>query len=196
MYDSRQIANEFIRMGVERKQPFTHLQIQKLVYFAHAWMLGVYGKPLIKNVFKAWTWGPVERVLYDTLVERPRSAPVRTLIQVDETVSLGKEEREVVEEVCALYGSYDGRTLSKLSHEPGTPWHKTEHNAVITDESLRDYYSALDQDDIQEALMDGAPPIWSQSAQVGSAVAMGLRELEAGQSHRMTLAQLQDGASA
>ena len=45
MHDARNVANEFIRRASESGDQFTHLQVQKLVYYAHAWMLGLYGRP-------------------------------------------------------------------------------------------------------------------------------------------------------
>ena len=42
------IANFFITLGVERECPPTQMKLQKLVYFAHGWHLGLYDQPLIE----------------------------------------------------------------------------------------------------------------------------------------------------
>ena len=63
-HDARQVANEFLSLAEETNIPLTPLQVQKLVYFAHAWQLGLYGKPLIDTEFEAWRYGPVVPVVY------------------------------------------------------------------------------------------------------------------------------------
>ena len=35
------------------------MQVLKLVYYCHAWMLGLYGRPLIRQPIEAWRYGPV-----------------------------------------------------------------------------------------------------------------------------------------
>ena len=44
----------------------TNLKLQKVLYFAHMYHLGMEGleNPLINEEFEAWVWGPVEPELY------------------------------------------------------------------------------------------------------------------------------------
>ena len=56
-----EIADEFIRRSGNTK---TNMQIQKMVYIAHGYMLGAYGRPLISENVEAWKWGPVIPSLY------------------------------------------------------------------------------------------------------------------------------------
>ena len=56
-HDARDIANEIIRRGEDQGWLFTHLQVQKLVYYCHAWMLGVHGRPLATQEVTAWRYG-------------------------------------------------------------------------------------------------------------------------------------------
>ena len=42
----------------------THKKLQKLCYFAQAWYLANYGRPLVANRFEAWVHGPVSPDLY------------------------------------------------------------------------------------------------------------------------------------
>ena len=37
----------------------------KVLYFAHAWYMAKFDKPLIAQPFEAWKLGPVNRVVYD-----------------------------------------------------------------------------------------------------------------------------------
>src|ERR1700736_6544090 len=63
-YDARAVANYFLQRANAEGIPITPMAIQKLVYFAHGWMLAVYGRPLINQRIEAWEYGPVIRDLY------------------------------------------------------------------------------------------------------------------------------------
>src|SRR5437870_2146380 len=43
MHDSRTVANHFLRLAREKGDFLTPMQVLKLVYIAHGWMLGLYG---------------------------------------------------------------------------------------------------------------------------------------------------------
>ncbi|MFM9718924.1 Panacea domain-containing protein, partial [Streptomyces galilaeus] len=45
------------------------MTLLKVLYFAHAWHLAKYGKPLVAQPFEAWRHGPVNRVVYDQYKE-------------------------------------------------------------------------------------------------------------------------------
>ena len=72
-HDARSVANEIIRHAHDDGKSVTHLQVQKLVYYCHAWMLGLYGEPLLKQPVEAWEYGPVIRAIYDSLRQYPSS---------------------------------------------------------------------------------------------------------------------------
>lgn len=46
------IANEFIDLAAEREEQLTPMKLQKLVYYAHGWWLGLTSQPL------AWRGNP------------------------------------------------------------------------------------------------------------------------------------------
>ncbi len=45
-------------------EPFTHLKLQKMLYFAQAAHLALYDKPLFRDQIKAWALGPVVPTVY------------------------------------------------------------------------------------------------------------------------------------
>ena len=47
-YKPRLIANAFLLKASSYRRSLSHLQLQKLVYFAHAWHLAIHKEPLIK----------------------------------------------------------------------------------------------------------------------------------------------------
>src|SRR5713226_3390078 len=80
---SRVVANELIRLASEDGKSLTPLQIIKLTYIAHGWMLGLYQRPLVVDQIEAWKYGPVIPDLYHAMkdygsgyVTRPLSGGV------------------------------------------------------------------------------------------------------------------------
>lgn len=64
-YDSRTIANHFIALAEIEGRTITPMTIQKLVYLAHGWSLGLFDEPLIDDTVEAWEYGPVIPSLYN-----------------------------------------------------------------------------------------------------------------------------------
>ena len=84
-HSARAVAIEFIRQGVDAGNP---LQIMKLVYLAHGWMLALYADPLVEDTFEAWRYGPVVDALYQAMkgyradpVTQPIPLPPRALVE-------------------------------------------------------------------------------------------------------------------
>ena len=64
-YRACAIANYFLERA--EREPITQMKVQKLVYFAHGWHLGITQKPLINEQVEAWPYGPVIPSLYQDL---------------------------------------------------------------------------------------------------------------------------------
>ncbi len=65
MYDARNVANQLIDRSIRDGNSLTPLQIIKLVYFCHSWMLGFHGVPLVTQRVEAWKkWSRICRYLY------------------------------------------------------------------------------------------------------------------------------------
>ena len=126
-HSARLVANEFIRRACESGQPLTPLQIMKLVYYAHAWMLALCDRPLVKEEFKAWAYGPVIPDLYHAM-KRYRAEPVSTPLAVPARTSrsrrgsAGFDEQEIgmIDATYHGYGKMHGLTLMQMSHD--RPW--------------------------------------------------------------------------
>jgi uncharacterized phage-associated protein len=132
LYDGRAIANFVLdhadRLGLQ----VTNLSLQKLVYFCHVWSLIELDRPLIRQKFEAWEYGPVLQYLYREfrvfggapINARARGLDVKTgktdVIPYDLDDSTISLLRRVVE----FYGRLGPRTLVELTHAPGGPWDK------------------------------------------------------------------------
>ncbi|KAA6205853.1 MAG: DUF4065 domain-containing protein [Candidatus Tokpelaia sp.] len=142
MHGSEKIADQFLNLAREQKTTLTPMQLLKLVYLAHGWMLGLYGRPLIKDGIQAWQYGPVIPTLYDK-IKHFRSNPVEGRLS-NENFALDESEKSIVKQVYDIYGSLTGPQLSRLTHAPGTPWSNTYcpgiFGSVISNDLIADYF--------------------------------------------------------
>lgn len=131
-YDARQVANFLLDASVKDRRPITHLGLQKVLYFAHAWHLAKYSTPLVAQKFEAWKYGPVVRVIFDQL-KIFKSQPILYKLQIVEpqsgefreaTYSFGEELSRFLQDIYEYYGKIDPRKLIDLTHEPDGPWEK------------------------------------------------------------------------
>lgn len=108
------------------KESMTHKKLQKLCYFAQAWYLANYGKPLFSNRFEAWVHGPVSPDLYS----RYRDWGWECISQ--ETVPIAfvnNTTSEFLDLVYDVYGNYTADELEKITHSE-EPWNRARvgHN--------------------------------------------------------------------
>ena len=122
MHSSLVIAEYLRRKGDGVDAPLTPMQLIKLVYLCHGWMLGLHGRRLINEDVEAWRYGPVIGALYDE-VKHFRGRPVeRPLADPTAVDKIEAEEKNIIDQVFNIYGKYTGIDLSKLTHASGTPW--------------------------------------------------------------------------
>lgn len=171
-YPASSIANEILKRTRNHNiDDVTPMKLQKLVYFAHGWWLGVTGKPLIAEQVEAWQYGPVVPSLYEATKEfgnQPIPAPLLDYVvednnvveitqQVENTETVDDPDEDAVvsllEWVIKEYGDKSGIALSNLSHIKGGPWDITVNNHLgsgqmlpkstdISAELIRNYFQA------------------------------------------------------
>ena len=124
------------------------MQLLKLVYLCHGWMLGLYGRPLSKEPAEAWTYGPVMPSVYrdfkvyrgDPITDIPNRPPL----------GLSVQEESVIKQIWKAYSKYTGVQLSALTHQEGTPWQVTKkyhgESAPISNALIELHYRGLLQD--------------------------------------------------
>lgn len=152
------IANGFYGLAIQSNSPgFTHMKIQKLVYIAHGWNLGITGDPLIDESVLAWRYGPVVQSVWDQYKEFGRSPidrPARSLRYggSPEEPQVNAEDKWTVAMISRMwdvYGGLNAMQLSSMTHRPGSPWHtvaqefdfELSFGVVIPDETIREYYA-------------------------------------------------------
>ena len=64
MTSAREVAAFFIALAQQRGLEVNNLKLQKLLYYAQAWHLGLFGDALFPEKFQAWSTGPVIPEVY------------------------------------------------------------------------------------------------------------------------------------
>lgn len=134
-YSAMEIADYILLKYKEHN--ITPLKLQKLLFYVKAWSI-VAGKPLIKEDFQAWKFGPVCTEVYHKFKENkdhnilfPKTNPY-----------IEEESKELIDFILKNYINYSGGQLSELTHSED-PWIKTNANCIIKEELIKDYYSKL-----------------------------------------------------
>lgn len=159
-YLAAAVANEFFDRAGQSGRRLTQIDIQKLVYFAHGWHLGLKGEPLIVETVEAWQYGPVVRSLYHHF-RRFGSKPVTEKAvesmnlfgRVADTaprmsggaVDGDQYARSLVGAVWQKYGSLPPFKLVELTHASGSPWAlaRSEGKLFISNESIETYFKGF-----------------------------------------------------
>ncbi len=138
------VANFFIEKSLEYNTPLTHLQIQKMIFFAHAVYFKKYHKPLIVDPVFAWKYGPVIQNLYFQLKDYGES-PITKKITIPaiapygdglilKTPEVNPKNTELIDFLMRAYntlGKMTGGQLCALSHAKGGAWYKTLEDLKI-----------------------------------------------------------------
>ena len=148
-HDARYIANALISRGIDAAKPRDPLQVIKMTYLCHAWMLGLHHRPMSKQPVEAWRYGPVIPVVYHG-VKRYGRKPIRSPIQSPflqgSTAAFGPKEEDVIEQVFDVYARFSGIDLSMMTHAQGSPWYEVWYregkNAVIPNSLIEKHFAA------------------------------------------------------
>ncbi|HHT7640398.1 Panacea domain-containing protein [Pasteurella multocida] len=143
-YKSLAVANYFLECASKNDDTLTPMQLIKLVYIAHGWMLGKYGKALLIEPVEAWQYGPVIPSIYKS-VRSFRSSPVEFIdgYSSHAKILFTEEEKEIMNIVYDKYAKYDGIVLSNATHQPQSPWSQVPVNypaLQISDDLIENFY--------------------------------------------------------
>ena len=148
-HDARAVANVLIDRANEMGRPLTTMQIIKLVYICHGWMLGLYQRPLIHQPVEAWRYGPVISKLYHSL-KRFGGGHVTERIPAEDS-QFDDLEDDLIRQVVEKYSHLSGISLSSMTHAHGTPWHKVWNmeipasvvgqNPLIPNDLIEEHYA-------------------------------------------------------
>lgn len=142
-----QVANKILSLGKDKGLSFTQMQLLKLVYIAHGWMLGAYDEPLINNQIQAWKYGPVIPDLYSKIKIFGSSEITIPSLTNGQDDAFTEEEIDTLEFVLEVYGDHSAARLSQITHMPNTPWSAVYNEngwaEEIPDSLIRNHYKEL-----------------------------------------------------
>jgi uncharacterized phage-associated protein len=145
-HDSKAVANVFYKLARKDGGWLTNMQVQKLVYIAHGYHLGVLAEPLFRETVYAWQFGPVIPALYDALKIYGADKVKKRLETATRPIKSDSPEWKVIEVVWAGYGGFTGAELSAMTHKEGSPWAQVwqpGRKLPIPNATIEAYYRAL-----------------------------------------------------
>jgi uncharacterized phage-associated protein len=143
-HTAERVAEYFLWLS--REDPITPMQLLKMVYISHGWMLGLHSRPLFAEQVEAWQYGPVVASVYHRY--KKFGSKFITDYPQHEPIEFDSRERKVMEQVWNAYHAYTGVQLSALTHQKGSPWdltRRTIHGSlgVISNDLIEDHYRRL-----------------------------------------------------
>lgn len=139
------VANFFVTYSGYTKTP---LQVQKLTYISHGYMLGIHDIPLVHDTVEAWEHGPVFPEVHHTY--KGYGSGVIGRVSHEPKPFVDQRQRDILTNVFEYYGRFCGYFLSDITHDNSvetTPWrqcyvHGAKHTPI--DNSItKKYYKAL-----------------------------------------------------
>lgn len=155
-YDGRAVANFILDFCEDKKRPVTNLALQKIIYFCHVWTLIELHRPLVKQKFEAWPFGPVLQHLYRDFKDFDGRPIDRRALRLDKATgkpvvaqyAFDDEMTSLLSRVIDFYSQMRAGDLVEISHIVGGPWDKIwNHSAsvnpgmIIGDDLISEFYS-------------------------------------------------------
>lgn len=155
-YDGRAIANFVLDTCKASGRDITNLSLQKIVYFCHVWSLVKLNKPLVKQKFEAWQFGPVLQYLYRDFKDFERNPITSRAQRLDPSTGklevvlydFDEDTTQFLKKVIDTYSSIGAGNLVQISHAHGSPWYeawnygdKINPGMIIENDAIYKYYS-------------------------------------------------------
>lgn len=99
-------------------EEITNLKIQKLIYYAQGWFLGIHGEPLFSDELEAWRHGPVQPEVY----QRFKDFKFNPITEEPDCPAFSEKRiRKILDYIIDRYGCYSPFELKKMTHKE-QPW--------------------------------------------------------------------------
>ena len=136
-------AEQLLHVAHEHRKVLTPMQVLKLVYIGHGWMLGLHQRPLFDENVEVWKYGPVVPGVYRKYKEF-RGSPIKSAGK-DHKEDMEGLKKDVIGQVFNKYATYTGIELSELTHQKGSPWDTARKAGwdIIPNDLIQTYYRDL-----------------------------------------------------
>ena len=116
----------------------TNLKMQKLLYYAQAWYLVNFSKPLFQDPIKAWKFGPIVETAYYHF-KRFGLSPIICNDAEKIIPKIHANIRDYLDEYYKIYIQYSASDLTQMSHNEA-PWRETPQSKEIPLDLIADFY--------------------------------------------------------
>lgn len=142
VYSSITIGQSFIEKARADGRNFTPMQLLKLAYIAHGWMLGINATLLIGEFAEVWPYGPVYPLLYHRIKGYRNNGITADITAGADVVKLLSNREDIVKRTYDVYKDYSGPQLSSMTHEVGSPWYESKKQGLlyIPNEYIQSHY--------------------------------------------------------
>lgn len=125
-------------------EELTQMKAMKLLYYLQAATLSITGHRLFDNDLVAWKYGPVVVAVHDKYAGHREIVGELTdqdrvdyaLLQADQPTA------DILNSIYDVYGHSSAYDLMQQTHQE-KPWQITRRNQVISDQVIKDFYSAV-----------------------------------------------------
>lgn len=143
--DGRSVANFILDVCATQGRSVTNLSLQKIVYFCHVWSLIELGRPLVKQQFEAWQYGPVLQYLYREFKAYDRAPITERATALDRNTgerrlaayNFDRPTTDLLHRVVNFYSRLSASQLVELSHIAGGPWEQVWNHGGSVNPGMR-----------------------------------------------------------
>jgi len=159
IYSAKAVANAFLDIAESEGARIAPMKLQKLIYLAHGWSLGLAGRVLISDPVQAWTYGPVIESIYHEFkafgsgfinvkaTELNLNEKTFEFTSLTPQIDEGDDDvNSLIAKVWKVYGKYTGLQLSNITHQSDTPWsdcYTGARNVSIDNKVIKEHYAKL-----------------------------------------------------
>lgn len=135
-----QVAKYFLAKANREGDLITNLKLQKLLYYAQAWYLVNYSKPLFREKIRPWALGPVVREVYSEFRNFEASFIIYKTTGKESNV-FSDNQINYLNEFYDVFFKFTAHELVNMSHNE-SPWKNAyaQKDAEISQNAMRDYY--------------------------------------------------------
>lgn len=145
------VTDYIILQVAEDNRGLSILKLQKLLYYAQAWHLVHYDKPLFDGKFQAWIHGPVCRKVYERFNQTHMLYSCVTHEDIrpnfNHQTEINKDECSLIDSVLDAYAGLSGVQLEQMTHQE-EPWIKAREGYLpsqrceveISEDLMKEFY--------------------------------------------------------
>ena len=122
----------------DEEDSFTHMKLQKLLYYAQGFALARFNAPLFRDPIYAWEHGPVVKSVWTAY--RDNGAATLPRPHGLESSAIDDRARAVLEQAYVEMGQFEAWALRQMTHAE-RPWSETAANEQIPVGLMREYFT-------------------------------------------------------